>query len=505
MNPLFTYLLKSSISLILLFSLFKLTMSRDKNFQVNRFLLISIILLSSTLPFLNINLLPERSINQPIEIVQELVFPQIQDDSRDTNIRQIALETPTKKKDYTTGTYYVILFIFILRTMISLFRVMQLIGSSIKQTYKSVRIAIVKDMIQPFSFVRKIVLSEADYKENREEIVTHEMAHITHRHFIDLIICELFTLVHWFNPFAWVLRRDLKLIHEYQADQATLNKGIDATKYQLLVVKKAVGERRFAMANNFTQCPISKRLKMMNKNNFNRWMQIKLILFVPIIAFILMAFSQSSRKIIEESNVIEKIVPHSEPLKNQIKYDGFSIEIRKGGNYINGKSCSLKELANKAKAFQKTGREDILLVLDDPIPLSRVDEVRIALSNARVYHVNQTTINTDEIIYPAGDVTSLAHFSQGSFDKWMKVQLKNYGKDIPDNLEYKITISFIIDKNGKVRDGHVLQACEHPEVNKAFQKALAQIPDWEPAQKGNSKVSVYSKMMYFKRAKKTNH
>ena len=63
----------------------------------------------------------------------------------------------------------------------------------------------------------------------------------------------------------WFLRRDLKLIHEFQADQAVLNKGIDAKRYQLLVVEKAVGERHFAMANHFTQKPILKRLKMMQK------------------------------------------------------------------------------------------------------------------------------------------------------------------------------------------------------------------------------------------------
>jgi beta-lactamase regulating signal transducer with metallopeptidase domain len=122
-------------------------------------------------------------------------------------------------------------------------------------------LAVVKDFIQPFSFLRNIVISEKDYTENKEMVITHEYAHIRHFHAVDLVICELFTALHWFNPFVWLLRRDLKLIHEYQADQAVLNKGIDAAKYQLLVIEKAVGERRFAMANHFTQKPILKRIK----------------------------------------------------------------------------------------------------------------------------------------------------------------------------------------------------------------------------------------------------
>jgi hypothetical protein len=89
----------------------------------------------------------------------------------------------------------------------------------------------------------------------------------------------------------WLLRHDLKLNHEYQADQAVLNKGIDAQQYQLLVLQKAVGERRFALANNFYQKPILKRIKMMTKNK-KRWTQIKLLLFVPILLLLLQAFAR---------------------------------------------------------------------------------------------------------------------------------------------------------------------------------------------------------------------
>ncbi len=90
----------------------------------------------------------------------------------------------------------------------------------------------------------------------------------------------------------WLLRRDLKLVHEYQADQAVLNKGIDAKKYQLLVLEKSVGERRFAMANHFTQKPILKRIKMMKKKNKKQWNWVKIILFIPALILLLQAFSR---------------------------------------------------------------------------------------------------------------------------------------------------------------------------------------------------------------------
>ena len=77
-----------------------------------------------------------------------------------------------------------------------------------------------------------------------------------------------------------------------QADEAVLNKGIDAQKYQLLVLEKAVGERRFAMANHFTQKPILKRLKMMKKTNSRRWGRVKIFLFVPLLIVLLQAFAR---------------------------------------------------------------------------------------------------------------------------------------------------------------------------------------------------------------------
>jgi hypothetical protein len=167
-----------------------------------------------------------------------------------------------------------------------------MIKRSEKRGFRRFVLLVVKDFIQPFSFLKLIFISEKDYNENKEILIAHEYEHIRQKHFIDLLLLEVFTIVQWFNPFVWFLRRDLKLIHEYQADQAVLKKGIDAKKYQLLVIEKAVGERRFAMANHFIQKPILKRFKMMKKKKINRWNGLKLVLFVPLIIFLLQAFAK---------------------------------------------------------------------------------------------------------------------------------------------------------------------------------------------------------------------
>lgn len=107
-------------------------------------------------------------------------------------------------------------------------------------------------MVAPFSWMKYIVISRQDYEENGREILIHEKEHIRLKHSYDLLFLQLYQVIYWFNPVAWLLKRELQIIHEYEADEKVLQTGIDAKKYQLLLIKKAVGSQRFtSMTNSF--------------------------------------------------------------------------------------------------------------------------------------------------------------------------------------------------------------------------------------------------------------
>lgn len=110
-----------------------------------------------------------------------------------------------------------------------------------------------------------VVISEKDLKENGEEILTHEYAHIRKRHSIDLLIADICIFFQWFNPASWLLKQELQNIHEFEADESVIAQGIDAKKYQLLLIKKAVGTRLYSMANSFNHSSLKKRITMMLK------------------------------------------------------------------------------------------------------------------------------------------------------------------------------------------------------------------------------------------------
>ena len=186
-------------------------------------------------------------------------------------------------------------------------------------------------------------------------ILAHEQAHIRLNHFFDLMLLELIKTIHWFNPVVYALIGDLKEIHEFQADQHTLNKGIDATQYQKLIIQKGVGSLRFALANSFNHCQIKKRITMMNKSKNSKAWRWKVATFLPLLALLLMAFGKPGEN-------AQKISPPEIVQKNQNDSSSLSIEIRKDGYFINNKLCTLEEISRRAELWQKNNKEEVLIL-----------------------------------------------------------------------------------------------------------------------------------------------
>ncbi|MBO4549289.1 MAG: M56 family metallopeptidase, partial [Bacteroidaceae bacterium] len=146
----------------------------------------------------------------------------------------------------------------------------------------------------PYSFLHYIFISASDYEHLRRPILTHEQAHIRLRHTYDLLLLEVVKAIQWFNPFVYLLGRDLKAIHEYEADNAVLNFGIDAKTYQLLLVTKAVGSRLQTVCNNLSHHSLKKRIKMMHKHNSNRWLMSKGLILPALMALAIVAFAKTA-------------------------------------------------------------------------------------------------------------------------------------------------------------------------------------------------------------------
>ena len=283
MTDFFIYLSYSTLALAALYLLYKVLMSYETLHRLNRVLLLGFVVLSAVLPLCRIEVVEELPAVEPVEFVAPMA---------DSVVYEVA-----ESFNYTAllQMAFFVLFllgvvVMIVRLVISIMSVKRIIRSGEQQYLEGgVTLTIVDKPISPFSWFGHIVVSRADIEQNRDIILTHEMAHIRLRHSWDVLAVDLALCFWWFNPAMWLLRRELQSLHEYQADEEVLNSGIDAQTYQLLLIKRAVGSRLHSVANCLNHSNLNKRITMMCKKTSSRWSAAKALLVLPLVAVSLAA------------------------------------------------------------------------------------------------------------------------------------------------------------------------------------------------------------------------
>lgn len=150
-------------------------------------------------------------------------------------------------------------------TLAEMLRIALIIIKARKENTGGYRVYVTSDKRgAPFSIGKAIVIDEADFADSRGMAVVHELGHVTHRHTLDLVIAQTVAIFCWYNPAAWLLRRDLKSIHEFQADAYVISSGCDTRDYQLFLISRTAGMRWPGITNWLNSCDLGKRLKMMN-------------------------------------------------------------------------------------------------------------------------------------------------------------------------------------------------------------------------------------------------
>jgi len=266
---------------------------KETIYAFNRIIINLIIIISLVIPLLvipNINFHSQL----PLSEIKEISFSFIPEGSTVqtvTNTEIIYTSTPII--DYIKYIYLGGIIIFLIIPLIGYSRIFRIIKKSEIKNYPDFKLALSKENITAFNLGKYIVISHKDFHTKGEIILSHEKAHLKYKHSIDTIIWQVFRLVFWFNPFFILLQRNLRQIHEYQADSYTLNSGIDASKYQLTLLEQSVGQTRFALANSISNSQIKKRIIMMNINTSRKMVRWKIIAFFPILAFLLFSFSKN--------------------------------------------------------------------------------------------------------------------------------------------------------------------------------------------------------------------
>lgn len=296
MNALLLYLLKATVLLSVFLAFFLLVMRRSEHFRFNRFTLLGGSVVCLLLPLLRFR------VSRPT-LYSAWLEPAVATGRADG-----AADVSATASGLTLSWQAVILLVYLIGALATLGfylysygRMFRLLRNTPAERRDGIALHMVSYETPSFSWMRHVVMNRSDL-ERHPAILIHERAHVRCGHSSDLLLSSALTVLQWFNPLVWIGRSELKLLHEYEADNFVLNQGIDATQYQLLLVKKAVGEKRFLLANGFNHAQLKNRITMMQNTSRAAWKKLSALLILPLLAAttLLLAECKSANKSVPE-------------------------------------------------------------------------------------------------------------------------------------------------------------------------------------------------------------
>jgi len=429
-------------------------------------------------------------------------------------------------------------------TLVGILKVWRLIRHSERhQESDGIIICVTDHDVSPFSFCRYIVLSRSDYEANEASVLAHERGHIHQRHSLDVLLVDTLTALQWFNPAMWMLRQDLRAIHEYEADAAVLSQGINMRQYQYLLIQKAVATCGYSVANGITHSTLKNRIHMMltnKKTNSASWM--KLLAMLPIVGAALALNAETINHYVYEDapEQPQKKVVKKGKKNASVKMNAKTIEVKTDKDAVTGENVTVEMNADKQKSndweknliflSEQFEGADPLIVIDGKVATTeqlkaldqkKVDNVTVLKNEEalKVYakHFDADTsngilfINTkeyvkngkkevvgvavktkkDEEVEPEGAfdvVENMPEFPGGAPEmmKFLATNVKYPEEAYSNGIEGRVLLSFIVEKDGSISNVKVVKP-----VNEAIDaeavRVVEMMPKWKPG-KQNGKV-----------------
>ena len=372
MGVFFIYILKSSVCLVLFYLFFRLLLSKETFHRFNRMALLGVLFFSLLIPCIEVTTRHQVEVQQAVLSIEQLLL-MAELETTPANVGAVQETSVISWVQIVLLVYWAGILFLACRNIYSLICLFRLVHSGKHEKLeKGVTLVVHNQEIAPFSWMKYIVISRKDLEENGREILIHEMAHIHHRHSVDLLVADICIFFQWFNPGAWLLKQELQNVHEYEADETVINEGVNAKEYQLLLIKKAVGTRLYSMANSFNHSKLKKRITMMLKEKSNPWARLKYLYVLPLAAIAVTAFARPeiSEKVEEisavkvndlaeivetksEENVVKELV---DTTKNKVVVVGYRTE-KKDSVLTSGK----KKVAISVQGISGEGKPLVII------------------------------------------------------------------------------------------------------------------------------------------------
>ena len=539
------YLLKTSLSLAAFYLFYKLLCSRDTWHRQNRLLLLLILALSAVIPFLYIDL---SSVASEASVIIEELSGTFVADAVELEAEAATAPRPTwwqqiPWRTLLTAIYLMGLVVCFVHFLMSLLAIAQLILKSKRRSMADGTVLVTHTKSYgPFSWMHYIIVSERDLSDNFDMILAHERAHIRLHHSWDLLFAQLFAIAQWFNPAAWLLKRELEAIHEYEADSDTLRQGFDAHQYQLRLFEAVVGTKFNTVTNNFNNCSTKKRIIMMMKRQSSPWTRMKALFVLPVAFAAVSIFSCTSPKekkaeASQESAAIIETNGKGDPLLVLVLPDGTEMYKIGEGNWVDEYNKDSKSYLAQFNLTQM----DI-----EAIKVLQEDEAQAAYgkraaNGAIKFYLKGTTdkeiidamwqhaksTGNDEVMFQLikrptdaaksentelGDIQVVSYASQpkakeqgeifqvveempmfpGGMEELMKYlqkEIKYPQEAIDKGIGGKVIVQFVVNTDGSICNDSVVKSVD-PILDAEAIRVVRSMPNWTPGKQRGEPVRV---------------
>ena len=520
------YFLKVNVAIVLFYAFYRLFFYKDTFFGWRRTALLCFFAVSAAVPLLNIQtwITEQEPMVAMADLYASVVLPEL------TVGTEVA---PTDWKsilsEYANIAYWGIVGLLMIRIIMQLAGIIRLTCRCRKIQIGNTSIHLLPKADGPFSFFHWIFIHPSSHTEEEfNEILTHEQTHARQWHSIDVIISELVCIFCWCNPFAWLMKREIRTNLEYMADARVLENGYDSKTYQYHLLGLSHQKAAVTIYNSFNVLPLKKRIKMMNKKRTKEIGRTKYLMFLPLAALLMIVsnietVARTTKKIAVE--VIEAVDPQTEqpapevqdpqvaPQPEQdtktvtykgkvVDKDGKPIQGVKILSVPNSTPTEVTTQADGSFEFKASPKAKLLFLYQDGNKkkgISFTDE-RLPKENKTnwtiVYNekwneVMQSDPGTpDNPIFEV--VEHMPEFTGGGMPALMEYLSKNIKYPeaaMKKGIQGRGIVQFVVEKDGSITNVKILRGVD-PELDKEAVRVVSAMPKWKPGTQRGEAVRV---------------
>ncbi len=463
------YDLKVAVLVAVFYMFYRLLLSRETFHRVNRMVLLLTAIASFVLPLC------------VITIHHTVVVEAAPAASIDFGGMTAVVEEPKMPfwQMAAIAAFFIGMVVTLAYTLISVLRVCLLIHRSEKHPQQDGTVVCVADGdMSPFSWMRYIVLSRSDYEAQDASILAHERGHIRQHHSLDLLLVDTLTALQWFNPAIWMLRQDLRAIHEYEADAAVLSQGINMRQYQYLLIQKAVSRCGYSVANGISHSTLKNRINMMLHKNSSRASLLKLLALAPIVGVALAMQAETVNEYVfaeKTQNPPQKVVKKGKSNK-QVKMGNKTIEVK-----AEQKAEQDPKPATAYAEKPDNQKESVVVVVKDKKPQEEEKKLNGVVS-----------VDTPEPYEKSFDVVEQMPEYPGGMQELMKFLSMNVR--YPEaahkaGVQGRVIVKFIVETDGSLSNVKVVKKVSDDLDGEAI-RVVSTMPKWKPGMQNGTAVRV---------------